>query len=126
MKLKHLAIASMFAFAIISCKQSEGSVKSYTEEDMKENPLVQQSSLPYFAPEFDKIKIEHFKPALEYGLQLQSEAIEQIVNNPEEPTFENTLVALEKSGEVLSRASRRSEEHTSELQSRGHLVCRLL
>src|SRR5690554_355543 len=106
MKLKHLAIASMFAFAIISCKQSEGSVKSYTEEDMKENPLVQQSSLPYFAPEFDKIKIEHFKPALEYGLQLQSEAIEQIVNNPEEPTFENTLVALEKSGEVLSRVSR--------------------
>ena len=97
MKLKHLAIASMFAFAIISCKQSEGSVKSYTEEDMKENPLVQQSSLPYFAPEFDKIKIEHFKPALEYGLQLQSEAIEQIANNPEEPTFENTLVALEKS-----------------------------
>ena len=73
MKLKHLAIASMFAFAVISCnKQTESSVESYTEEDMKENPLVQQSSLPYFAPEFDKIKIEHFKPALEYGLQLQS------------------------------------------------------
>src|SRR5690625_5588405 len=113
MKLKHLAIASMFAFAIISCKQSEGSVKSYTEEDMKENPLVQQSSLPYFAPEFDKIKIEHFKPALEYGLQLQSEAIEQIVNNPEEPTFENTLVALEKYFQRDRKSTRLNSSHVA-------------
>lgn len=107
MKLKHLAITSLFMLGTLSCKQEEGGkVETYTAEEMKDNPLVQESTLPYFAPDFSKIKEEHYKPALEYGLQLESEAIEKIANNPEEPTFENTLVEMEKAGEVLSRTSR--------------------
>lgn len=68
------------------------------------NPFMKKSPLQYEAPEFDKIKNEHFKPAFEYGLKQHLAEISTIANNPEAPTFENTIVALEKSGEVLRRA----------------------
>lgn len=68
------------------------------------NPFLKKSTLQYFAPEFDKIKDADFKPAFEYGLKVQSSEIEQIANNAEAPTFENTVLALENSGEVLKRA----------------------
>lgn len=73
--------------------------------DLQDNPLVQRSTLQYQAPEFDKIKDEDFKPAFEYGLEVQSQEIDSIATNPEKPTFENTVVALETSGEVLKRAT---------------------
>lgn len=68
------------------------------------NPFMKKSSLQYQAPEFDKIKDEHFKPAFDYGMKVQLAEIEKIANNPDAPTFENTLLALENSGEVLKRA----------------------
>lgn len=68
------------------------------------NPFLKKSALPYFAPEFDKIKDADFKPAFDYGLKVQAQEIEQIANNTEAPTFENTILALEHSGEVLKRA----------------------
>lgn len=68
------------------------------------NPLMKKSRLQYEAPEFDKIKNEHFKPAFDFGLKQHDAEILQIANNPQAPTFENTIVALEKSGEVLKRA----------------------
>ena len=68
------------------------------------NPFMKKSSLQYQAPEFDKIKDEHFKPAFDYGMKVQLAEIEKIANNTEAPTFENTLLALENSGEVLKRA----------------------
>ena len=68
------------------------------------NPLIKKSKLQYEAPEFDKIKNEHFKPAFDYGLKQHDAEIMQIANNPTAPTFENTIVALEKSGEVLKRS----------------------
>lgn len=68
------------------------------------NPLVVKSSLQYQAPQFDKIKDEHFKPAFEYGIQQQLKNIDKIINNPEKPTFQNTILALETSGEDLTRA----------------------
>ena len=68
------------------------------------NPLMKKSKLQYEAPEFDKIKNEHFKPAFEFGLKQHDAEILKIANNSETPTFENTIVALEKSGEVLKRA----------------------
>jgi len=71
---------------------------------MGENPLLTASSLPYGAPDFTKIKNEHFQPAIEQGMKEQMEEIEAIANTPEEPTFENTLVAMEKSGQTLNRA----------------------
>jgi peptidyl-dipeptidase Dcp len=64
-----------------------------------------KSTLQYQAPEFDKIKDEHFKPAFDYGLKQNISEIEKIANNTETPTFENTVLALEKSGEVLKRCT---------------------
>lgn len=68
------------------------------------NPFMKKSSLQYQAPEFDKIKDEHFRPAFEYGLQQQLFELSKITGNKAAPTFENTLLALENSGEVLKRA----------------------
>ena len=68
------------------------------------NPFMKKSSLQYQAPEFDKIKDEDFKPAFDYGMKVQLAEIEKIANNTEAPTFENTILALETSGEVLKRA----------------------
>ena len=105
MKMKKIAIVSLLLFGLFSCKNASNTVATtnYTAEDMKDNPLVQVSTLPYFAPDFTKIKDEHFQPALEYALQVETEAIEKIANNPEEPTFENTLVEMEKAGELIDR-----------------------
>lgn len=74
------------------------------KDDIRENPFLKKSSLQYQAPEFDKIKDSDYRPAFDYGLKVQSEEIEKIINNPEAPTFENTVLALEQSGEVLGRA----------------------
>ena len=75
------------------------------DASLASNPLLKKSNLQYEAPEFDKIKDEHFKPAFDFGLKQHDAEILKIANNPEAPTFENTLVALEKSGEVLKRAT---------------------
>ena len=72
--------------------------------EMANNPFMKKSKLQYEAPEFDKIKDEHFKPAFDYGLKQHEQEVNMIANNRAVPTFENTLVALEKSGEVLKRA----------------------
>nr|WP_228520770.1 M3 family metallopeptidase [Flavobacterium sp. HJJ] len=69
------------------------------------NPLLQKSSLQYQAPDFSKIKDEDFKPAFDYGLKINVQEIETIANNPAKPTFQNTVLALETSGEVLNRAT---------------------
>ncbi|MEC5394679.1 M3 family metallopeptidase [Bergeyella sp. RCAD1439] len=74
------------------------------EASLAGNPFMVKSTLQYQAPEFDKIKDEHYKPAFDYGLKVQSAEIANIANNPAAPTFENTVLALENSGEVLQRA----------------------
>ncbi len=74
------------------------------DPSLSSNPFMKKSKLQYEAPEFDKIKNEHFKPAFDFGLKQHEAEIVKIANNPAAPTFENTIVALEKSGEVLRRA----------------------
>jgi peptidyl-dipeptidase Dcp len=69
------------------------------------NPLLQKSTLQYQAPPFNLIKDEHFKPAFVYSLKVHDQEIEKITNNIEKPTFKNTVLALEISGEDLNRAS---------------------
>ena len=71
-----------------------------------DNPLMQESTLPYHYPAFDKLKDEHFVPAIEAGMREQLKEIEPIANNSEEPTFDNTIVALERTGRLLERAQR--------------------
>lgn len=64
----------------------------------QENPLLVDSPLPYGAPQFDKIKIEHYKPAFEQSIAEAKADIDAIVSNPEAPTFENTIEAMEFAG----------------------------
>ena len=71
-----------------------------------DNPLMTESALPYHYPAFDKLKDEHFVPANEAGMREQLKEIEPIANNSEKPTFDNTIVALERTGQLLDRAQR--------------------
>jgi peptidyl-dipeptidase Dcp len=69
------------------------------------NPFFAPSPLPYQMPAFDRIRDEHYAPALDKGMADQRAEVAAIAANPEPPTFENTVVALEKTGEVLNRVS---------------------
>ncbi|HET7570591.1 MAG TPA: peptidyl-dipeptidase Dcp [Gammaproteobacteria bacterium] len=69
------------------------------------NPLMTPSPLPFHAPRFNKIKDSDFKPAIEAGMKQQLAEVEKIADNPKPPTFKNTLVALEKSGQLLNHAT---------------------
>ncbi len=71
-----------------------------------ENPLLSEWDTPFQTPPFNEIKNEHFKPAILEAMKVEMAEVDAIVNNPESPTFENTIVALEKSGKLLSRVSR--------------------
>ena len=70
-----------------------------------ENPLLTESACPYGAPQFDKIKHEHYLPAFKAGIEEAKAEIDAIVANPEAPDFENTIEALEYSGRTLDRVS---------------------
>ena len=70
------------------------------------NPLLTESTLPYQFPAFDRIKNEHFQPAIEQGMAEQLKEVEKIASNKEKPTFENTIVAMERTGRLFGRAQR--------------------
>ncbi len=67
------------------------------------NPLAAASTLPFHYPAFDQIKDEHFQPAFVEGMRIQLKEIAAIADNKKPATFENTIVAMEKSGELLTR-----------------------
>ena len=74
-------------------------------ESLKGNPLVEEWDTPYQTPPFSEIEYAHYEPAIDYAIELNRAEIEAIVNNPEAPTFENTIVAMEQSGKLLNRAT---------------------
>lgn len=74
-------------------------------EHLKDNPLMHPSKLDYQAPPFDKIEASDFMPAFKEGMERHLKKIEKIATNPEAPTFKNTLEAMEKSGQLLTRVS---------------------
>ena len=80
-----------------------------TKEEMDNvkntNPLVMQWLTPYQTPPFNLIKTEHYKPAMLYAIEKAKQDINAIINNPQLPTFENTIVAYEQSGKILDRVS---------------------
>ncbi len=84
---------------LISC----GTNKDSTE---KGSIFYTEFDTDYGMPPFEKITNEDFRPAFEKGIEQQSNEINLIANNTEAPTFENTIVALDNSGEILSRVSR--------------------
>ncbi|WP_297984797.1 M3 family metallopeptidase [uncultured Chryseobacterium sp.] len=104
-----LFFLSALGFGITSCSTMKNTETSATESvavspEMASNPFMTKSKLQYQAPEFDKIKNEHFKPAFDYGMKVQLAEIKKIAENKDAPTFDNTVLALENSGEVLKRA----------------------
>ena len=72
---------------------------------MKNNPLLQEYDTPFQTPPFDKIKTEHFMPAIREAMEQNRAEIDAIVNNREEPTFENTIAAYDRAGDLLSRVT---------------------
>ena len=70
-----------------------------------QNPLLATYHTPYHTAPFHLIKTEHYEPAILKGMEMHNEEIEAIINNPEQPTFHNTIVALERSGATLDRAA---------------------
>ena len=69
------------------------------------NPFFTSYKTPFDVPPFDQIKTEHFMPAFERGMAEEKEAVEKILSNPEAPTFENTIVAMDNAGLLLERVS---------------------
>ena len=90
-----IALASAMTMSISSCQQAQ-----------RENPLLQESTLPFGAPDFSKIDSTHYLPAFEVAIQQTRDEIAAIVDNPDSATFENTILALEESGKTLDRVSR--------------------
>ncbi|WNO53808.1 peptidyl-dipeptidase Dcp [Stakelama saccharophila] len=80
-------------------------VASATQAADHTNPLLTQSTLPYHAPRFDRIEDSDYLPAIEQGMKQHLAEIETIAGNPAAPTFDNTIVAMEKSGQLLDRAT---------------------
>ena len=98
MKIKtimSIAIASAVMMQVSSCKEAQ-----------RENPLLQESTLPFGAPDFSKIQVSDYMPAFETAIQQTRDEVAKIVENPDSATFENTILAYEEGGRLLDRVSR--------------------
>ena len=103
MKKTNLILAGALVFTMLSCKK-EADEKTTT---MNENPLLEATfDTPYGVPPFDLIKDEHFEPAILEAIKQHQAEIDAIANSTEEPTFENTIEAMENSGSLLGRNAR--------------------
>jgi peptidyl-dipeptidase Dcp len=76
-----------------------------TASPMPENPFYAESTLPFHFPPFDRIKDSDYAPAFERGMADQLKEVDAIASNPDKPTFDNTIVAMERSGRLLTRVS---------------------
>lgn len=109
-----LAAAITLALAACSGKESSGQESTTVPEktapapaaDAASNPLLTASTLPFQAPPFDKIQDADYLPAFEEGMRQHLADIRKIADNPEAPTFDNTIEAMERGGETLTRVSR--------------------
>ncbi len=82
-----------------------GLLTACTSDPMKNNPLLQEYETPFQTPPFDKIKTEHYMPAMREAMAQHKAEIDAIVNNQEAPSFENTVAAYDRAGELLSRVN---------------------
>jgi peptidyl-dipeptidase Dcp len=93
------------SLAVLGLMASIAGGSAYSADFGPSNPFYAASTLPFGAPPFDKIKDGDYQPAIEAGMAQQLAEIGKIADNPAAPTFENTLVAMERSGRLLARAS---------------------
>jgi peptidyl-dipeptidase Dcp len=94
-----LALAASAALGVLAAPAARGELPA-------SNPFAAPSTLPFQAPAFDRIKDTDYLPALEEGMKVQLAEVAAIADNPEPPTFANTLVALERSGALLTRVAK--------------------
>jgi peptidyl-dipeptidase Dcp len=101
-----VALAIAGAFALASYSSAPASMpENQAPAGTRANPLLTPSPLPFGAPPFDQIQDADFKPAFEKGIEQNLAEIAVIADSAEPPTFENTLVALERSGQLLTRVN---------------------
>ena len=98
-----IALLLVFCFAVYSCKKETQTNENEMNIELKNNPFTADSDLPYTTPDFTAIKDKHYLPAFYEAMRQQNASIDSIINNEEEPDFENTVLALEKSGLMLDR-----------------------
>src|SRR5690606_38595950 len=117
--LRPLVLAGAISLALAACdgQAPEAGAPAATEQPTAaadaavtpataDNPLLAASTLPFQAPPFDKIEDADFLPAFEEGMKQHLAEIRKIADNPEPATFDNTIVAMEESGETLGRVAR--------------------
>ena len=93
---KVLFIMSALTMGLVGCGNTD---------DINNNPLVAEWDTPFQTPPFSKIELKHYEPAIDYAIEQNRAEIDAIINNPEAPTFENTIVAMAESGELLGRVT---------------------
>lgn len=98
--MKQLLLAAGMAVILNACQSGTKEVTGSVD-----NPFFQEYATPFGVPPFDKIKFEHYKPAYLQALKEHDEEIKAIIENKEAPSFENTIVALDNSGQLLSKVS---------------------
>ena len=94
------AVTVLIVASLVVLQTTEGAGQARTT---RANPLLKPSPLPFQAPPFDQIRDEDFAPAFAAGMREQLAEVARIADSPTPPTFENTLVALERSGQTLAR-----------------------
>lgn len=87
------------AGALLSCQSENNQMQT-------DNPFYQEWDTPYGVPPFEQIQNEHYMQAFEDGMTQQLKEVEEIANNEDSPSFENTITAFEKSGELLGKVSK--------------------
>jgi peptidyl-dipeptidase Dcp len=91
---------------LAACQSHGGTAPGANQPDMTNNPFAARSPLPFQAPPFDKIRDADYAPAITEGMRQQLQEIEAIAGRTETPTFANTIEAMERSGELLTRAAK--------------------
>ena len=96
--------SAMMALSVITLASCTSKSEQKTEAE-KPNPFLSEYTTPFQVPPFDQIKNEHYMPAFEAGIKEQQAEIENIVNSAETPSFANTILPFDKSGQTLDRVS---------------------
>ncbi len=103
-QLKHLLFAAGLACFTLTAQAQPGKLQVKKTIQMV-NPLMKPSTLPYNAPDFSKIKGDYYLPAIQAAIAAQRQEIKKITDNKQKPTFANTILAYERSGQMLNRVT---------------------
>jgi peptidyl-dipeptidase Dcp len=117
LKIRKLGLAVGISAAMAACSDNtstgepanptaDNNLQASEQSTTRSNPFFADSALPYGMPAFDQIRAEHFLPAFERAMQLELQEIERIASNPDTANFENTIIAIERSGRDMDRVSR--------------------